>query len=313
MSSKAGRYVKNLQESLFSRLPTGRAAFLVALALPAVVYVFLVVVYPLSSAFYLSFFDYNLTEVNRPRTFVGLQNYVTLLQTPLGRHALWNTLIFTVPAVMIEFILGMSIALLLWRDSRFNQVVTSILLVPVAFTPLVAALLFRILYDSNFGPIGYYARTLGLNEGGSLTGSRDTAMGALIVIDVWQWTPLVMLILLAGLKALPNDVLEASVIDGASRLQQFFHIMLPLLLPVVFLALVVRTMDALKLFDSVYAVTQGGPGNATMVLNFYAYRQGLEFFNVGYATAVSSTLLFVVCVFAAVYVFVIRGADFRRR
>lgn len=290
-------------------LPQG--AFLWALALPAVLYVFLMVVYPLGSALYLSLFDYNLTDVGQPKSFVGLQNYADLFRAPLGRQAVWNTVLFTVPAVTIELVFGMAVALLLWRDDRFNSLATSLMLVPVAFTPLVAGLLFRVLYNVDYGPIGYYARQLGINGGQSLTGTPQSAMPALIIIDVWQWTPLVMLILLAGLKSLPRDVMEAAAIDGATGWHRFLYVMLPLLLPTIFLALVIRTMDALKLFDSVYAITQGGPNNATMVLNFHAYKEGLEFFNVGYATAVSNTLLLLISLFAVLYLVTIRRADAR--
>jgi multiple sugar transport system permease protein len=287
-----------------------RSAFHAALLVPVTAFVAVVCLYPLGSALHLSLFSYDLTEV-APKRYVGLENYRELFASTLGRAAIRHTLVFTVAAVAIEFALGFGLALLLWADGRFNRVATALALIPVAFTPLVAALTFRSLYNADFGPIGYYLGELGVGGGRSLTSQPGTAMAALILVDVWQWAPLVMLILLAGLKSLPRDVFEAAAVDGAGPWRRLRHIGLPLMLPTIFLAVIVRTMDAFKVFDSVFAITGGGPNDATTVLNFYAFREGLKFFNVGFAAAISNVLLVLIAMFAALYIITLRRADVR--
>jgi multiple sugar transport system permease protein len=279
-----------------------------ALVLPAILVVALVCVYPLASALRLSFYDYDLSSV-APREWVGLGNYGDLFSSALGRTAIRNTLLFAVPAVSIQLVLGFGLALLLWRDSRFNRAVTALLLVPVAFTPLVAGLLFRSLYNTDYGPLGYLVRTSGIADVESLASDPRTAMPALILLDVWQWTPLVALILLAGLRALPQDVFEAAQLDGATGWQRLTRVAIPLMAPTIFLAAIVRTMDAFKVFDSIFVITGGGPGDATTTLNFLAYREGLRFFNVGYAAAISNVLLLIIGAFAAAYALLLHRYD----
>ena len=287
-----------------------RRLFLLALGLPSLLYVLLVAVVPLAQGMWLSLFEYNLLRPAR-REYVGLDNYLELLRDPVTRETLWNTLVFTVLAVAIEFVLALSLALLLWRDSLFNRVALALMLVPVALTPLVVGLVFRALLTADFGMIGYFAADWGLSGERGFFGYPNSAMGALIFIDVWQWTPLVTLILLAGLKSLPHDAVEAADVAGASPWQKLRLVILPMLLPAIFLALVLRTMDAFRIFDSVFVTTKGGPDNATNVLMFHAVKQGLEFFNIGDASALSNMMLVCIGLIAGGFVLVIRRADRR--
>jgi multiple sugar transport system permease protein len=279
----------------------GGGVFFALMVLPIAAYVLAFSLYPLLYSFGISFFRYRLTDPTQTRSFIGLDNYVRAIGDTETRTAVLNTIVFVVGAVSVEFLLGLGLALLLWRDSRVNQVVSALLLIPISLTPLVSGLIWRALLNADFGSVGWYlTQYLGLRRG--LTGQPDTAMLAIILVDAWQWAPLLMLILLAGLKSLSSDLFEAARVDGASDWQSFRYLVLPLLAPTIFLALVIRTMDAFKIFDVVFAMTQGGPGLSTTVLNFYAYRQGLVFFDMGYAAALSNVLLVIIGAFSLVYI-----------
>jgi multiple sugar transport system permease protein len=282
--------------------------FFLVLGAPAVVYVAMVSLWPLAQGLWFSLFRYNLVKPGQTR-FVGLDNYVDMLSDDTIRNSVLVTFIFTISAVGIEFLLGLALALLLWRDDRFNKVALALLLVPIAITPLAVGLLFRALLAPDFGLFGYYAAHWGLSGERGFFADPVAAMATIVGIDVWQWTPLMALILLAGLKALPDDILAAAETDGANGRQRFFLIILPMILPSVFLSLTLRTMDAFRLFDSVFVTTKGGPNDATNVLLFYAIKQGLEFYNVGYASAISNLMIVCMALLAVLFILLIRRAD----
>src|SRR4051812_11741320 len=275
---------------------------------PAVLYVLAVAVWPLAQGFSYSFYDYSLLRPEA-RSFVGLENYRALFSNDAARNSLVTTLIFTVAAVTVEFLLGLGLALLLWRDGAFQRTCLALLLIPVTVTPLVVGLVFRALLAPDYGMIGYYAAQWGISPARGFFGDTWTALGTLVFVDAWQWTPFMALILLAGLKSLPTDVLEAAEADGATARQRFRIIILPMLLPAVFLALVLRTMDAFRVFDIVFATTNGGPADATDVLMIYGVKQGLQFFNIGFASAIANMMIFCIAVLSVLFVGLIRRAD----
>ncbi len=275
-----------------------RRLFLVAMGLPATVYVAALAGGPVAQGVWYSFFSYNLQRPTR-RHFVGLANYAALWTDDGTRAAIGNTFAFTVAAVALEFVAGLALALLLWRDSRFNRAAVALMLVPVTLTPLAVGLTFRGLLNADFGLVGYYARVWGLSGPHGFLAGRLTALPTLVAIDVWEWTPLVALILLAGLKTVPAELVEAAQIDGASGWQRLWGVVLPTMLPAVLLALVLRGMDAFRVFDSVFATTQGGPGDATTTLMFQAVKVGLSFFDVGAASAIANFMILCLGAFAA--------------
>ncbi|MCX5497199.1 sugar ABC transporter permease [Kaistia dalseonensis] len=286
-----------------------RRFFLIALAVPAVAYIVLIALYPLVQGIWYSFFDYRLLKNGGRMTFIGLDNYVQLFTDNTGRRAIINTFVFTIGAVFFEFVLGLGLALLLWRDGRFNRICLAFLLIPVTITPLVVGLIFRALLAVDYGYIGYYLAEWGITSPRGLFAGTATALPTLIFIDIWEWTPLVALILLAGLKSLPGDILEAALADGATSWQRFKLVILPLLLPTVFLALVLRMMDAFRVFDSIFVTTGGGPADATTSLMVYGVKQGLQFFNIGYASAISNVTILCIGLMAAAFTLMIRRAD----
>jgi multiple sugar transport system permease protein len=287
-----------------------RQLFLAALAAPAVVYVLAVAVGPMVQGFLYSFDNYNLI---RPasRHFVGLDNYFALWRDPTARSALINTFTFTFGAVTIEFVLGLGIALLLWRDDWFNRIALGLLLVPATVTPLVVGLVFKALLNPEYGMLGYPLAEFGISGPRGLLAEPQRALATLMAIDAWEWTPLMALILLAGLKTLPTDILDAAKVDGASASQRLWFIMLPLLMPAAFLALILRMMDAFRVFDIIFVSTGGGPADATNTLMIYGVKQGLEFFNIGVASAVSTLIVVCILVMAAAFIGVLKPAENR--
>ena len=285
-----------------------RQLFFVAMLVPVILYELAGAIYPTLNGLWQSLYRYNLMRPDRT-AFVGIDNYVRLWFDPATHAALINTLVFMLAAVSIEFVGGFALALLLWRDRLFNQICLALLLVPVTVTPLATGLMFRALLTPDYGPIGYWARILGVSGEHGFLGTPETALATIVVMDVWQWTTLMTLILLAGLKAIPQTFLEAAEVDGATAWQRFVTIVLPVMVPTILLALLLRLIDASMVFDTIFVTTNGGPNNATNTLMIEAVKQGLEFFNVGKAGAISALMLVFVAVMASLFFVVINRYD----
>ena len=265
--------------------------------IPITLYLIFFFLYPVVYEIYISFFDFSLGS---PKTFVGLQNYVFMAHDEQFLHSLVTTVIFVVSAVSAELVLGLGMALLLNHESRIMGIIRTAILIPTVFTPLVAGLVWKALYHPDLGVISYYLRLLGIPIGRGLTVERSTALFSVILVDIWEWSPLVAIIILAGLKNLPKEPYEAAAIDGASSSQMFRYVTLPLLRPVIVVALLIRSLDALKVFDIIWAITGGGPGTATTVANLRIFQVGVQQLRVGYASALSNVLL-VISVLAGVF------------
>lgn len=287
-----------------------RAAFLALMAAPAWVYVMAIAVGPLIQGFLYSFESYSLIRPGS-RHFVGLDNYRALYEDASARAALTNTFLFTFGAVALESLLGLGVALLLWRDDLFNRIALGLLLIPATVTPLVVGLVFKALLNPEYGLLGYVLSDAGWSGPRGLLADPRWALPTLIGIDAWEWTPLMALILLAGLKSLPTDILEAAAVDGASGMQRFRLIVLPLLLPAAFLALILRMMDAFRVFDIIFVTTNGGPGDATDTLMIFGVKQGLQFFNIGAASAVSTVIVVCILAMATAFIAALRPASRR--
>jgi multiple sugar transport system permease protein len=256
--------------------------------IPIALYLVVFFLYPVIYNIYISFFDYSLGS---PKTFIGLQNYVAMAHDTQFLHSLLTTAVFVIAAVLAELVLGLGIALLLNYESKMMSIIRTLILIPTVFTPLVAGLVWKALYHPDLGVITYYLRALGMPIGRGLTVERSTALLSIILVDIWEWTPLMIIIILAGLKSLPKEPYEAGAIDGASTWRLFQYITLPLLRPTIMVALLIRAMDALKIFDIVWAITGGGPGTATTVANLRIFEIGVQQLRVGYASALSNVLL----------------------
>jgi multiple sugar transport system permease protein len=274
------------------------------LLLPLLLYIVIIAIYPLFFSFRISLFNYRLTDPNQTQTFVGLENYIRAFKDPTVLISIKNTLVYVVGTVTVELLLGLGLALLFSPETKLAQFVRSFLLIPMALPPLVVGLIWKSLYNADFGVIPYYLKQLGINVGRGPLGELSTAMPAVMLIDVWQWTPLLMIIFLAGLKSLPQEPYEAAYVDGSSRWQSFIYLTLPLMKPTFLIAFLLRTVQSFKVFDTIYSTTAGGPGQATTVLNYHIYTVGLTFFDMGYASALANILLVMVTVLSIIYILV---------
>ncbi len=233
----------------------------------------------------------------------GLGNFARLLTDNFFLTALVHTLVYAVAALTCEFLLGLGLALLLNNQIRGRSVFRASLLIPMMLPAVVVGVVWRLMLNQNFGAINGTLKQFGINtDNFTWVASPKLAMLSVIAVDVWQWTPFVFLVLLAGLQAIPQEPYEAALIDGSSRWQTFWHVTLPLLKPSILIVLLLRTMDLLRVFDQIFILTEGGPGLATETLSLYIYRTAFRFFDFGYAAAMSFVLLALTNVISALYI-----------
>ena len=261
---------------------------------PITIFLLSITVFPTIYALVISLQDYELTNP-LGRVFIGFENYMSLFSDSRFWNAVKVTLIFLVGSLFFEMILGFLLALLISRNFRGNRFVKSVFLLPTITTPVVVGLIWIMMYDPQFGVINYFLTSIGLDPQNWLANS-DTAIWALIAVDVWEWTPFVALVLLAGLQSLPLEPYEAAKVDGANALQSFYHITLPQMKHYIIIAFIFRFMDAFRWFDTIYVMTKGGPGTATETLNMLGYLKGFEFLNMGYAAAIGIVMLIMMIV-----------------
>ena len=223
-----------------------------------------------------------------------LQNFTRLVTDQFFVSALAHTFIYAAIALTVEFLIGLALAVLLNGQMRGRGAFRSLLLVPMMLPAVVVGVVWRLMLNSNFGAVNGTLKELGMNtEALTWTASPKLAMASVIIADVWQWTPFMFLILLAGLQAIPHEPYEAALVDGSSAWQTFRHVTLPLLKPAILIALLLRSMDLLRVFDHIFIITEGGPGFATETLSLYIYRTAFRFSNFGYAAAMSFVLLII--------------------
>jgi len=254
------------------------------LVVPAVVLILALSVYPLLFSIWVLFVNYDFQIPGH--AFVGLKNFQQVLVDPVARWSLWLTIALSVTNVAIEFLLGLALALTMVKTFRGRGLVMSIIIVPLFISPVIVGQAWTLLLQRPFGPTNYL---LGL-----LTG-HEVAIGwltespwlyfSLIIADVWQWTPFMFVILLAGLTSIPPNLYEAAEIDGVGDWQVFRRITLPFLGPMITLAITFRLLDAIKLFDTIFIMTGGGPGTKTYTSSFYLYTVGFTQFHLSQATA----------------------------
>ncbi|WP_372661781.1 carbohydrate ABC transporter permease [Cohnella sp.] len=251
--------------------------------LPAVAFVLLMMLFPILYTVRISFFEWSMSAITPPK-WVGLENYMTLLQDDRFWKAVRSTLYFTFVALVVEVVLGVAIALLLSREFRGKNFVKTIFLLPMVATPVAMGLVWLLIYEPSIGAANMMLKTIGL-EPLLWLASPSQAIPSLIIVDVWQWTPMIALIVMAGLATIPTEPYEAADVDGAGRWRKFISITLPLLKSTILVAAMLRLIDVLKTFDIIYATTQGGPDLATETLNIYGYVLGFQYFKLGMASS----------------------------
>ena len=269
---------------------TGERVISMLFLAPSVLFLLLTSVYPLLNSLWLSFHSWNMMIPFSQPVWVGTQNYARLIHDPAFINSVKITLIYVGAAVTIEFVLGMGLALLATSGVHAMGPIRTVLLFPLMMTPVVAGILWRTLFHSTYGVINHLIGLLGVPPQTWL-GDPSQALAAVITVEIWQQLPVVTFVLAAGIQSLPVDLYKAAAVDGASRWQVFRMITLPLLRPVIMVVLLLRIMDAFKVFDIVFMLTYGGPGQTTEVLSLLIYKTGLKFFQIGQASAMSWVFL----------------------
>jgi multiple sugar transport system permease protein len=249
-----------------------------------------------------------LYRYGKPAGFVGLDNYLRLWTDEQFLNALVVTMSFVGLAVAIETVLGLALALFCQREFRGVRLLRTVLIVPMVITPVVVAIVFRLIYASDAGMLTAISESLG---GGAveILGHPTRAFIGLVALDVWEWTPLMFLILLAGLQSLPVEPFEAARVDGAGPWRVLTDHTLPMLKPVIAIAIVLRTIDAFGTFDQVFVLTRGGPGEATKLLSIYGYDTAFKFQSTGYAAALFVTMGLLILAFSLAAVRMLNRAD----
>ena len=265
---------------------------------PTILFVLGMVLFPIIYTFVLSFHQWRLSA-NIPWEFVGLENYTELFTDSRFPEAVGRTFLFALVALAIEVILGVSIALYLNHTFFGKNFVKTAFLLPMVATPVAIGMVWKLIYEPNIGILNTIIRQMGGPKIDWL-GDSANALWSLVAVDVWQQTPFVMLIVLAGLTALPGDPFESAMIDGATRWQVVTKITLPLLKPTIYTAVLLRLIDVLKTFDIIYSMTQGGPGFATETMNILSFRQAFEFMQFGEASATLMVFFAIVMGIAAI-------------
>jgi len=260
--------------------------------LPAVLFVAVMMIFPVFYTLSISFSNWNLTS-GMPARFVGFKTYWSVLQEPRFWNALGRTFYFTALAVAVETVLGMIWALILNREFSGKGLVKLSLLLPMVSTPVAIGIAWTLFYEPTIGLANWTLRLAGL-EPLKWIADKNLVIPSLVLVDVWQWTPMMALILLAGLAGLSPEPFESARVDGAGPVQIFSRITLPMVSPVILTAVVLRSIDALKTYDIIYAMTNGGPGFASETLNIYAYNLSFSYFRLGHASVVLFFLFTVV-------------------
>ena len=263
--------------------------YLLWLMLPAIIVLAGISLYPFFWLIYMSLHQVQLAP-GKSDIWVGVDNFLRLFSDKKFASG-WLTLFkYSALCLSIEVGLGVLVAVIL-NNSRLEKVLVTIFLMPMMMAPMVAGFLYMFLYNGTFGWYFWLLRSVGVLEGGTILGDRGWAMFAVVATDVWQWTPLIALITLAGLKRVPQDQLEAHMVDGAGEIRNFISVTLPNLYPFLLIAILLRFMDNFRFIDTILIMTGGGPANATKILPTYLFDVSFKFFELGRGAAIAFTLL----------------------
>ncbi|WP_391573237.1 carbohydrate ABC transporter permease [Cohnella sp.] len=250
---------------------------------PALLFIALMVAFPIFYTARLSLFEWSMSAVQPPK-WVGLDNYTALLASKAFWHALWITFYHSSISIVLETVLGVAIAVLFSKKMFGARAAKTMMMLPMVATPVSVGLVWLLIYEPSIGMANQVLKRLGF-ETQEWLGSVTQVMPSLIIVDVWQWTPMIALIAVAGLATIPSDPYESASVDGANAWQKFTRITLPLLLPTLITAITLRVIDLVKTFDTIYATTQGGPNFASQTLNLMIFDTAFSGFKFGYASA----------------------------
>jgi multiple sugar transport system permease protein len=269
---------------------------------PALIIVALLTIFPIVSVVYTSFHQYS--YIQGTKSFIGVKNFVRLINDKFFLVSLKNTFTFALLSTFSELVVGLGLALLFKEQFFGRKYILPLVIMPMLLSTMVVCATWKVLYHYDYGLFNYLLRTLGF-EPVKWLANKAIVMLSVVMVEIWQWTPLSFLILLAGLQAIPQELYEAAKVDGASRSRLFWHITLPILRHHVLLVILLRSIDTFRVFDKVYALTRGGPGNATETISFYIYREGFTYFHIDRAAAASVVMLLIVATISSIYIWFI--------
>jgi multiple sugar transport system permease protein len=290
--------VRVVEQAPAVRNPKPSQRYYLYLILPAVIVLACITLYPF---FWLIWMSFHTVDMFQGDIWNNFLNWKRLTRDPSFAEGWWLLLKYSVMCMTLEVGLGVLLAVILNR-SRYEKLLVTIFLMPMMMAPVVAGLVWYYLYNSTFGWYHWVLQSAGILGERSILGDTDTAMLGIVIVDVWQWTPLLILITLAGLKRVPRDQLEANMVDGAGELRNFFQITLPNLYPVLLIGILLRFMDNFRFIDAVLVLTGGGPANATKILPTYLFDVSFQFFKLGRGAAIALTLLIVTIILGLILV-----------
>ncbi|WP_454816759.1 carbohydrate ABC transporter permease [Labrys neptuniae] len=264
--------------------------------LPALVLVSAVIVFPWLFTIGMSA---NAWQVGSAPRFVGLENYIRLAGDMRFWESMWHTLTYTVLSVVAPLILGTLAALVFDSKMPLRGVLRGIFVMPMMATPVAVALVWTMMFHPQLGVLNYLLSLVGIPPQAWIF-EQGTVIPSLVLVETWQWTPLIMLIVLGGLASMPREPFEGAEIDGANAWQKFRYITLPMILPFMMIAVIIRSIDALKSFDIIYAMTQGGPGTASETINLYLYNVAFSYYDIGYGSAIAVVFFVIIIVMSLV-------------
>jgi ABC-type sugar transport system permease subunit len=292
------------------RKPISESLFAILLILPSLIVILGIITYPLLNTFYLSLHKINLTQPLLGRPFVGLANYIDILTSQEFWLALGRTAYFAVASILIELTLGIAIAILFNQKFRGRWFLRGLIMIPWALPTIVNGATWRWIYNADYGALNAFLVQIGFMETyKSWLGDPFLALNMVVLADAWKMTPLVVILVLAALQSIPKSLYEAAYVDGATAWRAFWKITLPLLKPTILVLLVMRTMDTLKVFDIIFAITRGGPANGTQVITYLAYNESFSYLHLGKGSAVAYTIAFLVAGLTLLYVKFLKTDD----
>lgn len=272
---------------------TGLRFYKISFLLPGLLVLLAIILFPLFFTIRVSLSGWD--AISPGLDWAGVRNYAGVFADRRFWEAMVRLSAMAVGTVLVQYVLGFALALLVWREVRFRRFFRVLFLIPMMTTPVIMSVIWRTIFHESLGPANDFLGLLGLGPYPWLT-SANWAFAAVMLVEIWQWTPFMFLLLLAGLLSLPREPFLAAAIDGAGPVRTFFNVTFPMLAPVSIGALVIRLIEASKIMETVYVLTSGGPGTATETAGYYIYIRGLRDFEIGYAAALSITYLVVMIV-----------------
>jgi len=264
--------------------------------IPGLLVTFAIIIFPWVFTVWMSLHEWKLGGAAQ---WVGLRNYIELATNQRFLESIWHTFYFTAVAVVLPLVLGTYAAVVFHREFPFRGVLRTIFIMPMMATPVAIALVWTMMFHPQLGVLNYLLSLVGIGPSEWVFAHR-TVIPSLALVEVWLWTPFVMIIVLGGLAAVPTEPYESALLDGATQWQMFWRITFPLVLPFIVVAGIIRTIDALKAFEVIYVISNGGPGTASETINLYLYSQAFAYYNVGNASAVVVVFFAIIVVLSLV-------------